>query len=53
VNEQLVRDGWAESVEYPPDTARAADFRALEQEAAGANRGCHPTGIFDDGSATR
>jgi micrococcal nuclease len=53
VNEQLVRDGWAESVEYPPDTARAADFRQLEQEAAAADRGCHPTGIFDDGSATR
>lgn len=53
VNETLVRDGWAESVEYPPDTARAADFRRLEREATAANRGCHPTGIFDDGSATR
>lgn len=53
VNEQLVRDGWAESVEYPPDTARAPDFRRLEREATADNRGCHPTGIFDDGSTTR
>lgn len=53
VNESLVRDGWAESVEYPPDTARAAEFRRLEVEAANANRGCHPSGIFNDGSTTR
>lgn len=53
INADLVRNGWAESVEYPPDTARAAEFRGLEGEAAAANRGCHPTGIFDDGSTTR
>lgn len=53
VNQSLVRDGWAESVEYPPDTARASEFRGLERDAATANRGCHPTGIFNDGSTTR
>jgi endonuclease YncB( thermonuclease family) len=53
VNEALVRDGWAEAVEYRPDTRHTADFRALEQTASSANRGCHPTGIFDDGSLTR
>lgn len=53
VNEQLVRDGWAEVVVYPPDDAQADAFRALEQAAAQAGRGCHPTGIFNDGSYTR
>ncbi len=53
INAELVRNGWAESVEYPPDTARAAEFRTLEREATAANRGCHPSGIFDDGSSTR
>jgi micrococcal nuclease len=53
VNERLVAEGWAESVEYPPDTGQAANFRALEQAAARANLGCHPTGIFNDGSLTR
>ena len=53
VNSRLVQDGWAESVEYPPDTANAATFRQLEDAAARSNRGCHPTGIFDDGSTTR
>ena len=53
VNADLVRDGWAENAEYPPDTAHAAEFRQLEAQAQQANRGCHPTGIFDDGSDTR
>lgn len=53
VNEQLVRDGWAEVVVYPPDTSQSANFRALEQQAARAGLGCHPTGIFNDGSYTR
>ncbi|MFN8379149.1 MAG: thermonuclease family protein [Anaerolineae bacterium] len=53
VNEQLVRDGWAEVVVYRPDDAYADAFRALEQQAAQAHLGCHPTGIFDDGSYTR
>lgn len=52
VNADLVRDGWAENAEYPPDTAHAAEFRQLEAQARGTNIGCHPTGIFDDGSDT-
>ena len=53
VNADLVRDGWAENAEYPPDTKYAATFRQLEAQATAANLGCHPTGIFDDGSTTR
>ena len=53
VNQQLVADGWAEVVVYPRDDANAGAFRSLEQQAAQANRGCHPTGIFNDGSYTR
>jgi endonuclease YncB( thermonuclease family) len=53
VNADLVRDGWAENAEYPPDTAHAAEFHQLEIQARAANRGCHPTGIFDDGNETR
>lgn len=53
VNAELVRQGYAEVVSYPPDTAFFDTFRDLEQEAARANRGCHPTGIFNDGSYTR
>ncbi len=47
VNEALVRDGYAEAVEYPPDTSNAALFNRLEREAREADRGCHPTGVFD------
>lgn len=53
VNEALVRDGYAEAVKYPPDEAFYDDFLSLEKSAASANRGCHSTGIFDDGSYTR
>lgn len=53
VNAQLVIEGWAEAVEYRPDTAQTAYFRQLEQEARAEDRGCHSTGIFDDGSDTR
>lgn len=53
VNALLAQDGWAENAEYPPDTAHAATFRQLEAEAARRNLGCHPTGIFDDGNASR
>jgi micrococcal nuclease len=47
VNASLVRDGYAEAVQYPPDTANADLFNDLEREARAADRGCHPTGIFD------
>lgn len=53
VNASLIRDGWAENAEYPPDTAHASEFRTLEADAVAANRGCHPSGIFNDGSTTR
>ena len=53
VNRVLVEQGYAEVVLYPPNDAHYEEFRALEAEAAAAGRGCHPTGIFDDGSSTR
>ena len=53
VNEQLVREGWAESAKYNPDTREFDNFRSLEQAAASAGRGCHPTGVFDDGNYER
>lgn len=53
VNERLVQQGHAEVVSYPPDTAYFEHFRDLEQAAAEAGRGCHPTGIFDDGTYRR
>ena len=39
VNAELVRQGWAQPLEFPPDTAHAAEFRALAVEAARARRG--------------
>lgn len=53
VNARLVEEGYAEAVSYPPDTAQYANFLNLERAAAAAHLGCHPTGIFDDGSDTR
>ena len=53
VNRVLVEQGYAEVVLYPPNDAHYEEFVKLEQEAAAAGRGCHPTGIFDDGSSTR
>lgn len=53
VNERLIRDGWAEAVLYEPDDSMYETFRQLERDAARANRGCHPSGIFDDGSDRR
>lgn len=53
VNRELVVQGYAEAVLYPPDDAHWQEFRDLEIAAAQAGRGCHPTGVFDDGSYTR
>jgi endonuclease YncB( thermonuclease family) len=53
VNAALVEQGWAEAVLYQPDDREYSRFLALEREAANNRRGCHPTGIFDDGSDTR
>lgn len=47
VNAALVEDGWAEAVEYPPDTTFAGYFEWLETAAQTADKGCHPTGVFD------
>lgn len=53
VNEVLVRDGFAENSVWSPDTRFAHHFRALEAEARAAGRGCHPTGVFNDGDTER
>ena len=53
VNRVLVEQGWAEVVLYPPNDLHYDEFVQLEKQAAAAGLGCHPTGIFDDGSTTR
>jgi micrococcal nuclease len=53
VNEELIRTGYAEAVLYAPDDQFYDDFLALERQAERNRLGCHPTGIFDDGSDTR
>jgi micrococcal nuclease len=39
VNLELVRQGYATVVTYPPDVAHAAEFQAAQQEARNAGRG--------------
>ncbi len=39
VNEELVRAGWATTLEIPPNTEFAATFRRAEEEARRAGRG--------------
>ena len=53
VERVLVEQGFAEVVLYPPNDRHYDEFVRLEAEAAAAGRGCHPSGIFDDGSTTR
>ncbi len=53
VNQALVEQGYAEAVRYDPDDQEWQNFVALERQAASANLGCHPTGIFNDNSDTR
>lgn len=53
VNEELVRQGYAEAVLYQPDDRYYDDFLALERQAKDENHACHATGIFNDGSETR
>ena len=53
VNRAMVEQGYAEAVVYDPDRAHYDEFVSLEKQAAAANRGCHPSGIFNDGSYTR
>ncbi len=47
VNRELVAQGWARAVLFEPNRAHFETFQALEQQAARANIGCHPTGIFN------
>jgi micrococcal nuclease len=53
VNARLVEQGYAEVVSYPPDNAHFNQFRQLEDQARTARLGCHPSGIFDDGTYER
>ncbi|MCA9912539.1 MAG: thermonuclease family protein, partial [Anaerolineae bacterium] len=53
VNQELVVRGYAEAVLYRPDDAFHDQFVSLEQQAARASRGCHPTGIFNDNNTER
>jgi micrococcal nuclease len=39
VNDALVRNGYATTLTIPPNVAHAADFRALERRARGAQKG--------------
>lgn len=39
VNDELVRQGYANSLSYPPDVKHQDQFRAAEQEARAASRG--------------
>jgi len=47
VNAELVAQGFAEAVQYPPDVAHADDFANLEMLAEANDLGCHPTGVFE------
>jgi endonuclease YncB( thermonuclease family) len=50
VNAQLIAGGWAQPVEYRPDTARADEFRRLALEAAQAQRGFWSGDSAQDGA---
>ena len=53
VNRELIVGGYAEAVLYEPDDRYFDEFSQLEQQAARSDRGCHPTGIFDDNNRER
>lgn len=53
VGRELIAQGYAEVVLYEPDDRFYEEYRSLEIEAARAGRGCHPTGIFNDGNDRR
>jgi len=48
INAELVRNGWAEAVTYPPDTNYADMFRELQDRAREANVGCWPSGVWEE-----
>ena len=49
VNAELVTQGYAEAVEYPPDTAQASILESLERQARAANLNCYAMGSFGPG----
>ena len=53
VERELIARGYAEVVRYRSDDKHYDEFRKLEVEAARQGLGCHPSGIFDDGSLIR
>lgn len=53
VNRALIEGGFAETVLYEPDDRYYEEFARLEAMAIRDGRGCHPTGIFNDGTTTR
>jgi endonuclease YncB( thermonuclease family) len=53
VNGELVRQGFAEVVLYEPDGRFYETFLQYERDARRNRLGCHPTGIFEDGSDRR
>jgi len=53
VNAALIEQGYAEVVLYGSDDREFTNFRNLEILATNENRGCHPTGIFDDNNYER
>ena len=53
VNEELVRQGYAEAVLYKPDSEYYEQFAEIEKSVAAIGLGCHATGIFKDESLIR
>ena len=53
VNQELIQQGYAEAVLYEPDDEYFEMFSNMEEAASLAGRGCHPTGIFNDGTYDR
>jgi endonuclease YncB( thermonuclease family) len=53
VNRELIVQGYAEAVLYGDDDRHWAEFVELEGQASASGRGCHPSGIFNDGTQTR
>jgi endonuclease YncB( thermonuclease family) len=53
VNATLIQQGYGEVVVYGSDDQFSATFRQLEITASNSGLGCHPSGIFDDGTYTR
>lgn len=48
INAELVKQGWAEAVAYPPDTLYADHFEELETQARSDNLNCYATTIFNN-----